>query len=176
LTSKGWKVRYSKPGETGTFTDYTHKTVVIDAKYQADPVQSTRELSHEVGHAEKPLPPASFSGLTRAQFIAKSTNAVLLSEGAATLNNAEAREELLANGGPDITIAGSESAQYDAIYKQYKAGKITRKQAEQQIAKLYGAKEINSNTNKNYKTSYEQHYAKEWDKYYKGKPPTFVAP
>jgi len=176
LSSQGWKVRYGTAGETGSYTDIVHNTIVIDPKYQADPVQSARELSHEVGHAMNPPPPATFSGLTRAEFIAKNTEATLRWEGAATLNNAQVRDELLANKQPDITIAGSQSAQYDAIYKQYKAGKLTRQQAEQQIAQLYGAKETNSHTNLNYKTSYEQHFAKEWDKYYANKPPGFRAP
>jgi len=176
LSSKGYKVRYTTAGETGSFTDVAHNTIVIDSKYQNDPVQSSRELSHEAGHATSPAPSVGFSGLTRAEYIAKATEASLRWEGAATLNNAKVRDELLANKQPDITIAGAESAQYDAIYKQYKAGKLTRAQAEQQIAQLYGAKETNSKTNQNYKTYYEQYYAKEWDKNYAGKPAGFRAP
>jgi type VI secretion system secreted protein VgrG len=176
LSSQGWKVRYGTTGETGSFTDAANNTIVINSAYQNDPVQGTRSLSHEVGHALNPSTPVGFSGLTRAEYIAKNTDAALAGEGAATLYNTGVRAELLANGQPDITISGTQGPQYEAIYKQYKAGKITRAQAEQQIAQIYGAKETTSNSKQNYRTYYEQAYGKAWDKNYAGKPPTFRAP
>jgi hypothetical protein len=75
-----------------------------------------------------------------------------------------------------VGINGTQGKKYEKIYKDYKAGKITRAQAEQQIAKVWGANETTSNTRQNYQKYYEKFYTKDWNKQFPGKPKTFVAP
>ncbi len=175
LRNQGWTFRYGTAGG-GTYTDVDTKTIVLDANEQANPAEVANSISHEAGHALTPTANVTPSGLTRAEYIKKNTDAELLGEAVATLNNARARDEILSNGGPDIGIAGAQPKKYEAIYKQYKSGKLTQAQAEQQIAKAYGAGETTSNTNQNYQTYYSQFYAQAWDAQYPKKPITFRAP
>jgi hypothetical protein len=176
LKSQGWTIRYGQPGGGG-FTDESRKEIVIDPDDQqrgAKVVASS--LAHETGHALNPTATVPASGLTRAEYIAKNTQAQLLEEAKATLNNTKVRDEILKNGGPDIGIDGKMKSQYKAIYTQYAAGKLTQTQAEQKIAQLIGNNETTSNTHQNYQTYYAQTYAKAWDQAYPNKPKNFKAP
>jgi hypothetical protein len=176
LKSAGWTIRYTTGSETGSFTDANRTLIVIDAASSSNAAQAAQSLAHEVGHANHPNPYIPPSGLTRAEYVARNTDAQLAGEGAATLRNAEARAQILAAGGPDIGIAGAQPTQYDAIYQQYAAGKITRAQAEQQIGQLFGTGETTSNTNQNYRAYYSATYEQAWDAAYAGQPAGFRAP
>jgi hypothetical protein len=176
LKAHGWTIRYSNASENGAFTDDDAHTIVIRSSDQNNPANVARSLSHELGHAQNPVPPISASGLTRAEYIQKNTDAQLASEGAATLNNAKVRAEIMKSGGQDIGISGSQTAKYDAIYNQYSSGKLTKQQAEAQIGQVYGNSETTSNTNQNYRAYYSQTYATAWDQAYPNKPKDFRAP
>jgi type VI secretion system secreted protein VgrG len=175
LLAAGWTFQYG-PANGGTYTDVDNKTIVLDANEQSNLSEAAISVSHESGHALNPNAEVQMSGLTRAEYVKQGTDAELKGEGAATLANARARDEILAAGGPDIGIAGGQSKKYDAIYQQYKAGKITRDQAEKQIAQAYGKGETTSNTNQNYSTYYKSYYEQAWDAAYPNKPKTFRAP
>ncbi|MEO8185382.1 MAG: hypothetical protein ABI895_41770 [Deltaproteobacteria bacterium] len=175
LRAQGWTFQYG-PAGGGTYTDTDTKVITLDANEQSNPKEAAVSVAHEASHALVPVNEVPPSGLTRAEYIKKNVEQELRGEAAATLNNAQARDEILSNGGSDIGIAGAQSKQYDAIYKQYKAGKITRAQAEQKIAKAYGAGEKTSNTNQNYRKYYEQFYAQSWDAQFPKSPKSFRAP
>jgi hypothetical protein len=49
--------------------------------------------------------------------------------GAAAFHNARARDEIIANGGPDIGIRGGFDQEYIRIYEQYKSGQISEAEA-----------------------------------------------
>jgi type VI secretion system secreted protein VgrG len=175
LRAQGWTLQYG-PAGGGTYTDLDTKVITLDANEQGNPSEAAISVAHEASHALVPVKEVPPSGLTRAEYIKKNVEQELRGEAAATLNNAQARDEILSNGGPDIGIAGGQSKQYAAIYKQYKAGKITRVQAEQKIAQAYGKGEKTSNTNQNYRKYYEQFYAQSWDAQYPKSPKDFRAP
>jgi Flp pilus assembly pilin Flp len=173
LLANGWTIKYGKPGK-GSFTNGT--TITIDPSAKSSSKTAAQLLAHEAGHAMNPAPTVGPSGLTRAQYVQQNTDASLMGEAGAVLNNIEARNEIKANGGPDIGINGKQDKKYEKIYKDYQAGKITRAQAQQQIAQVWGANETTSNSGQNYRKYYEQFYTKDWKKQFPGKPPTFVAP
>lgn len=173
---QGWRIEYSSTNGTGSYADTGTKTVVIDSSLKGSPNDVTTTLAHEVGHALNPPQTVPMTGLTRTEFIAKNVDAMLDSEGYATLKALEARDELKQNGGPDIPIHGAQVPKYDAIYQDYKAGKLTRDQAAHQIGQLYADGEVASTTNKKYRETYTSHYEKEWDRHYSGKPADFKAP
>jgi type VI secretion system secreted protein VgrG len=175
LRSQGWTLRYG-PAGGGTYTDVDNKVIVLDANEQNDPKEAAISVAHEASHALVPVNAVPPSGLTRAEYIKKNVEQELRGEAEATLNNAQARDEIKGNGGPDIGIAGAQSKQYDAIYKQYKAGKITREQALQKIAKAYGSGEQTSNTSQNYRKYYEQFYGQTWDAQFPKSAKNFRAP
>jgi type VI secretion system secreted protein VgrG len=176
LLAAGWTIRYTTGSETGSYADENRREIVVDSASRSNPAVVVQTLAHEVGHANHPNVYVAPSGLTRPEYVARNTDAQLAGEGAATLRNAEARAQILANGGPDIGIAGAQSAQYDAIYRQYAAGNLTRGQAEHQIGQLFGAGETTSNTNQSYRTYYGAAYEQAWDAAYAGQPPGFRAP
>ena len=174
LQNSNWSIQYGQPGK-GSFTVPPNQ-IVIDPAAQSNPALAAQLLAHEVGHANNPVTYVPPSGLTRAQYIQQNTDANMLSEANAVLNNIEARDQILANGGPNIGINGQQNAKYQAVYNDYKAGKITRDQAKQQIAQVWGANETTSNSGQNYQTYYSSIYAKDWDGKYPGKAPGFTAP
>lgn len=93
LTSKGWSISYGAPGG-GSYTVASTKRIVIDGNRQSNSSDAARSVSHEVGHALHPNTHVGSSGLTRAEYVKKNTNADLAGEGAATLSNARARAEI----------------------------------------------------------------------------------
>jgi hypothetical protein len=166
-------IKYGSPGK-GTFT--SNRVIVIDPIAKSSGKTTAQLLAHEAGHATNPVPLVGMSGLTRAQYIQKDVDASLMDEAGAVLNNLEARDQIQASGGPDIGINGSQRKKYQKIYSDYKASKITRAQAQQQIAQIWGANETTSNTGQNYRKYYEKFYTRQWNQKFPGRPKTFVAP
>lgn len=88
----------------------------------------------------------------------------LRDEGAAQLNAAIARDEILAAGGSDIGIPGTQTAKYNAVYEDYKAGNLTRDEALDKMADLMG-NESTSTTGENYRQYYGKAYEAKWARY-----------
>jgi type VI secretion system secreted protein VgrG len=179
LQAQGWTIRYSRPGDPpGTFCDRTTNSIVIDPNANATTAQRVQSLAHEAGHAGYTpgayVPP---SGLTRQEYIDRNAANNLADEGEATLFNAQARREIMNNGGPDIGIAGAQSQQYANTYDQYAAGNLTRDQARTQIGQTFANGETPSTApNMNYGQYYGQPYGTFWDQQYPGQAPGWRAP
>jgi type VI secretion system secreted protein VgrG len=166
LEKDGWTIRYSMGIEKGTFTDSSRHEVVIDPRKETgrDVGPLVEALAHEVGHAEhKDQPPVGATGLTRQQYIDRNVALDLNGEGAATFENCAVRAEILEHRGPDVGVAGAQSATYQRIYAEYQAGKLSQQQAERRMGALYGAGERTSNTHDLYKDYYGKRYAEQWD-------------
>lgn len=175
LRAQRWTYSYARSG-AGTFTDANARRIYLDGDERGSPRDAANSVAHESGHALNPPATVQPSGLTRAEFIKKNVDAELAGEGAATLYNAQVREEILANGGPDIGIPGKQSKTYTAIYEDYKAGKLTKSEAEARIAEVYGARENTAYANQNYRQYYAEVYGRRWDRMYPDKPKDFRAP
>ena len=163
LEANGWTIQDGTPGG-GSFANSGTQTITIDPNLRDDPERYVQVLAHEVGHAVAGPPPFTPIGsLSRDEFVEANTNAQLTGEGYATLYNAEIRAEILANGGPDIGVAGRQSADYISIYEQVEAGTLTEAEAAEQIGQLFGSGEITSNTGENYRDYYAGFYEDFYD-------------
>ncbi len=85
-------------------------------------------LSHEIGHAGTPYKPVVQSPKEDV-YVQKNTAQSMEHEGAAAFHNARARDEIKADGGPDIGIRGGFDDEYIRIYEQYKSGQISETEA-----------------------------------------------
>jgi YD repeat-containing protein len=158
LDQAGWRVKFG-PNNGGTTTSKSTRTITLDGNLMNDPNGIAVGISHEVGHA---LDRTRIDTRTKASYL-KST---LSGEGAATISNIRAQREIIKNGGPDIGVAGSNSAAYNAAYDRYlkdkQYGRATRN-----IGAVYGSREKTSNTREPYAKYYGNHY----DKYLRPPPP-----
>lgn len=155
LNDSGWEVEYGRAGG-GSYADRTSRPpkITIDGAQRSDPKTATQTLAHEVGHATYPYTPDVSS---KSAFV----NGALADEGAATLNNIKVQREILANGGPDIGIAGNRAnhAAYNKTYDQFlKDGNAQA--ARENIGKQFGQGEITSNTGQPYADYYGGWYDK----------------
>ncbi len=179
LQAQGWNIRYSRPGDPpGTFCDRTTRSIVIDPVANSTPESRVQALAHEAGHAGYTEPPyVPPTGLTRQEYIDRNTARNLGDEGEATLFNAQARREIMNNGGPDVGIAGAQSQQYSNVYDQYANGTLTRDQARTQIGQVFANGETPStSTGQNYGQYYGSTYSQFWDQHYPGQGPNWRAP
>ncbi len=117
---------YGPEGE-GTYIFEKLNIINIDSSKRDDPIKTVRSLAHELGHKDGPVVDD------------ESLRSCMDSEGAAVLNVMIVREEILANGGPDIGIAGGSPYEEDylAIYEDYKSGIMDYKQAIRKIGEIY---------------------------------------
>jgi type VI secretion system secreted protein VgrG len=146
-----------KFGEKGSGSSYNpnRRTITIDGSCKEDPEAAVQSLSHELGHAHSTVPKSTAS---KEQFV----KGYLNDEGEATLSNLKARQEILANDGPDIGVAGSQGSEYKKAYDGYlKDG--DREKAREAIGKIFGEKEITSTT----KQPYSKYYGDYFDSVYK---------
>ena len=105
LQKDGWKIEYG-PANKGYYTDRGAKKVVVNS-HPGDPAKTVQQLSHEGGHAAStPDPYVPPDGLTKEQYVKRNVDGKLKNEGEATMTNAQVRQEIKDNGGPDIGIAG----------------------------------------------------------------------
>lgn len=163
LEDDGWSIIEGRPGG-GSYTDHENKFLVIEE--DSDPAEQASGLSHEIGHARYGEQPyhAPTDDMTRQEYIDQNVREDLLDEGSAQFNSATVRNEIQGNGGPDIGIPGTQTADYQAIYDQYQDGDITRQEAIDQMADLMG-NETTSNTHQPYREYYGQSYADYWDEH-----------
>ena len=158
----GWTIKLD-PTSTSYYTDFENGVIVINGG--ATPQEIVGKIAHEVGHAShgdtfvKPT-----ATMTRDEFVKANVDAVMPSEGAAQLNAATVRDEILKAGGPDPGIPGSQTAAYQSVYDDYKAGKITRAEAIEKMGNLMG-NEVPRGSTKKYRDNYAEGYGDYWDKY-----------
>jgi type VI secretion system secreted protein VgrG len=153
LKEEGWKTSYGGAGK-GSFVDRKRRLITIDGSENGKPRETVLSLSHEVGHARYSYT-RDYS--SKEAFV----NGALADEGAATLNNIKVRREILANGGPDIGIAGNPAnhAAYNAAYDQaLKDGDLSN--ARHSIGQIFGKGERTSNTGQSYADYYGAWYDK----------------
>lgn len=164
LQKQGWTIKYGDAGK-GTYADRDKKTIVVDAQNKGKTAPILQGLAHEGGHArytpDAYVPP---TGLTKEEYVKQNVKRNLKDEGEATLTNAEIREELKKNGGPDIGIAGAQAKKYEEIAKKYPDPK-DRDKAREEIGNVFASGEHPSTDPKKtyndyYSKSYEDHYDK----------------
>ena len=150
LAQDDWTFIYGEPGK-GSFANRIQgkkSGIVLDGVYKSDPRGAIQTLAHEVGHARY---------VYTVDLSSKATcvDSFLSDEGAATLKNIEVQREILANGGPDIGIAGDprNHAIYNRTFDSYlqsgNAGK-----ARSEIGAVYRNDEHTSNTHQTYGNYY----------------------
>ncbi|TKC83118.1 hypothetical protein FAZ69_25860 [Trinickia terrae] len=127
------------------------KIITLDGNLKGRPALYAQTLSHEVGHAAYPYQ-EDFS--SKAAYL----RSTMADEGAATMTNIRAQREILANGGPDIGVAGKNSASYNAAYDQFlKDGNAVG--CRDAIGSAFG-NEITSSTGQTYNDYYGGWYDK----------------
>ncbi|WP_280416468.1 hypothetical protein [Nocardia carnea] len=141
LREDGWRIGYRDLTGTGAggLTEYGTKTVVIDKNIQKDPKWATAVLAHEVGHAYAPDEfdsevDAPKPGEKYASWLARNMYGPLSGEAEAGLVSAQARKEILDNGGPDI---GNISKPVIAAYEHLVDGEKTRDEMRHDLVKYH---------------------------------------
>jgi type VI secretion system secreted protein VgrG len=170
LKADKWTIKYGPAGK-GSYADRGAKTIVIDSNQKAHPNQVVQTLAHESGHARyTPDPYVPPDGLTRDQYVQRNADRNLKDEGEATMTNAQVRQEILKDGGPDIGIAGAQSAKYDQIAKKY-PDPAQRDRARNEIGQTFANGEHPSTEpSKTYNQYYSQPFEKYWDNNVAKKP------
>jgi hypothetical protein len=100
--------------------------------------------------------------MTRDQFIQQNLRENMLDEANSQFNEAAVRQEVLRNGGPDPGVSGTQSADYQRIYNDFRDGNITRDQAVGQMADIF-PNETTGTTGQTYRDYYTPTYADWWD-------------
>jgi hypothetical protein len=133
LKDDGWKIEYGEAGK-GSYTDRdaVPPKIVIDGNERGNPNAVTQTLAHEVGHATYSY---EIDDSSKQAYV----NSLLADEGAATLNNIKVQREILANGGPDIGIAGNPANHqaYNDAYDQFVKDK-DEASAREKIGAIFG--------------------------------------
>lgn len=138
----------------GTYLD-PGRAIVIDENAMGQGARIARSLSHEMGHHR-------FTGRPDMSSREAYVDSMLRGEAAATLSNAQVRQEILAGGGTDIGISGSgdRPRQYAAIADQYLAGRLGRDAALNQIGQVFKTEQPSVSTH----STYEQYYGGYYDR------------
>ncbi|NML33283.1 DUF6782 family putative metallopeptidase [Paraburkholderia antibiotica] len=148
LGVSGWKIQYGEAGK-GSFANRNDQMITLDASLQSRPLKYVQVLSHEVRHAAYPYEEDLSS---KAAYV----NGTLADEAAATMSSIRTQREILANGGPDIGVAGANAAAYNAAYDKFmQDGNAAA--CRQAIGVAFG-KEITSNTGQTYADYYGNWY------------------
>lgn len=153
LKKDGWEIKYGEAGK-GSSANREAKVITLDGNLKSNPRETVQVLSHEVGHAKYPFTPDYSS---KGAYV----NGTLADEGAATMKNIQVQREIIANGGPDIGIAGNSANHgvYNGAYDQYlKDGNAAG--ARQTIGTQIGIGEKTSTSGQNYNDYYGGWYDK----------------
>ena len=159
LQEGGWKIQYGPKGK-GTATNRATKIITVDSAEAGNTAELLTSLAHESGHAMRGDPvPVPIGDLSRDDYVKSNVHQCLLDEGDATVNNIKVKQELAANGGPDITVAGVHGAQYEQMYNDSGGDSSV---AREKIADAFGD-ETASGTTKSYNDYYGEGYGKFYD-------------
>jgi type VI secretion system secreted protein VgrG len=160
LEAAGWTVEMG-PAGGGSFADRQAQKITVESGRSNE--RTTGTVAHEISHAltgEPPYHPTT-DFTDRQAYIDANVNEQLRNEGQSMFNEARVRDEVLEAGGPDPGIGGTQD--YQKVYNEYKAGRLTEAQAIDQMGTLIG-NETTSNTGENYKVYYGKTYQTEWDR------------
>ncbi|WP_429583801.1 hypothetical protein [Paraburkholderia youngii] len=150
LGESGWQIENGKP-HGGSYTNRYNKVITLDGDLRSRPSAYVQVLSHEVGHA-------AYSYDEDVSSKAAYVKGKLEDEAAATMSNIRAQREILANHGPNIGVAGANSAAYNAAYDKYlQDGNAAACRAA--IGTAFGD-EVTSNTGQRYADYYGSWYDK----------------
>ena len=87
----------------------------------------------------------------------------MLDEGGAQFNAAKVRAEIIAAGGADIGIGGTQSDAYLAVYDKFAAGDLQRFEAVTQMGDLMKNEHTSSPPHNPYLDYYSQDFEDYWD-------------
>jgi type VI secretion system secreted protein VgrG len=165
LQANGWKIQYGDKCK-GSYADRAKKIIVVDSNEKGKTAQILQILAHEIGHARyKPdsyVPP---TGLSKKQYVDANVKSNLKDEGEATITNIEIRNELKANGGPDIGIAGAQAEKYEELYSKFPDAK-DRDKLREEIGNVFATGEQPSTDPLKIYRDYYDYYADPYEKFY----------
>ncbi|MDR0478035.1 MAG: PAAR domain-containing protein [Desulfobulbaceae bacterium] len=148
--NKRLTIKY-RPAGTGTGYDRKKNQILLDADDRNNATEVAQDIAHEMGHATGPAPDYSSQNAY--------VQSRLDSEGAATLNNIQVRNEIMANtpNATDIGISGKSANQaaYEGAYNDWQSGAISKEDAMRKIGNVYGTTEHPS---PDPSLNYEQYY------------------
>jgi uncharacterized Zn-binding protein involved in type VI secretion len=167
LLEQGWTISYGTPGG-GTFANRNTKSIVVDPNEAGNPAAVVQGLAHESGHALYKMDPyVPPDGLTKDEYVQRNLDRHLKDEGEATLMNAQVRNEINGNGGPDIGIAGAQPAKYADMAAE-DADYADRDDVRRRIGSEYAD---NEHTSTPPNPSYRDYYSKTYSDHYDAHPP-----
>lgn len=151
------------PAGDGSATDVSGKTITIASPRDAESM--VRSMAHEAGHAigDRPASIPITETMTRDEYVRLSVENDMLGEGDATFNNAKVRDEIIAAGGPDIGISGTQTAAYEQVYADFKAGAINQAEAVERMGALVGSERTSIPPKKPYLEYYGDSHREYWD-------------
>ncbi len=151
------------PAGDGSATDPAGKTITIASPRDTDLL--VRSVAHEAGHAigNRPASIPITETMTRDEYVRLSVENDMLGEGDATFNNAKVRDEIIAAGGADIGISGTQTPDYERVYADFKTGVITQAQAVERMGVLVGGERTSIPPKKPYLEYYGDSHREYWD-------------
>jgi len=168
LTDDDWEIARGEPGQ-GSYCDRDADPpqIVLDPTLADDPQAGAATLAHEIGHAKNPVdPPEDPTGNpSRDAYVNNEVDKGLEDEGHATLKNAQARQEILNNGGDDISYPGNpnNAAAYDQISQDVQNGTKTPQQGAKEIGEVYRNNESTSTNGQTYGDYYRRDAEQRYD-------------
>ena len=174
LQEHGWRIKYGPSGK-GSYTWRSRKEIVIDKDCQGNASLTVQTLAHESGHAKYTRDSyVAADGKTRKDYVDANAQVDLKDEGEATITNIEVRNEIKENGGPDIGIAGAQSAKYDDAYQNAAAATqpAQRDKLRKEIGDIYkDGEHPSTDPTKTYGDYYGEIYGKWYDEHEGKKKP-----
>jgi hypothetical protein len=147
----------------GYYTDWDHSTIVIDQPL--GDATTVSHIAHEVSHAttaQQHSIPATPT-MTRDEYVQQNVDNLMHNEGEAQFHASQVRAELQAAGGPDIGIPGTQTADYQRVYDEFRAGTITRAQAIDQMGTSMGNERVSTPPYQPYRDYYADSFRGDWD-------------
>jgi WXG100 family type VII secretion target len=161
LDQEKFTIRVGAPG-SGNFTNQAKHLINID---QGGTDEGTAAMiAHEVGHTvnQEKFPPYPMR-LTREEYVQGSVDAEMRNEGRAQINAAIVRAEVNAVGGPDIGIPGTQTADFQQVYDDFRVGKTSYDQAVDRNAVLMANEHVSVPPGLPYRQHYRNEFEFDWD-------------
>ena len=124
-------------GPPGSGFSFDRQGQRINIEQPMDDATTVSLLAHEVGHGvDKTKWTPSQPTMFREEYVQERVAFELIREGRAQFNAVQVRQELLARGGPDIGIPGTQDAAFQQAFDDFTTGKITHAQAIERMGNL----------------------------------------